>query len=236
MTRHAASLAASLLLGLVLAGLAATGCRSDEASSSATASPATQASADAALAAEPAVLDTATFAGGCFWCMEPPYDRLDGVQSTISGFSGGPEVDPSYREVASGQTGHTEVVQVIHDTTKVNYHRLLYVYWRNVDPLDGSGQFCDRGSQYRPAIFWHDAAQRRLAESAKKDVAARFDAPIQVEVQPFEAFYAAEKYHQNYYQKNPDRYSSYRQGCRRDARLEALWGDAANAPPKGKAG
>ena len=236
MTRHAASLAASLLLGLILAGLAATGCRSDEASSSATASPATQASADAALAAEPAVLDTATFAGGCFWCMEPPYDRLDGVQSTISGFSGGPEVDPSYREVASGQTGHTEVVQVIHDTTKVNYHRLLYVYWRNVDPLDGSGQFCDRGSQYRPAIFWHDAAQRRLAESAQKDVAARFDAPIQVEVQPFEAFYAAEKYHQNYYQKNPDRYSSYRQGCRRDARLEALWGDAANAPPKGKAG
>ena len=236
MTRHAASLAASLLLGLVLAGLAATGCRSDEASSSATASPATQASADAALAAEPAVLDTATFAGGCFWCMEPPYDRLDGVQSTISGFSGGPEVDPSYRKVASGQTGHTEVVQVIYDTTRVNYHRLLYVYWRNVDPLDGSGQFCDRGSQYRPAIFWHDAEQRRLAESAKKDVAARFDAPIQVEVQPFEAFYAAEKYHQNYYQKNPDRYSSYRQGCRRDARLEALWGDAANAPPKGKAG
>jgi peptide-methionine (S)-S-oxide reductase len=168
--------------------------------------------------------------------MEPPYDRLDGVQSTTSGFSGGPEVDPSYREVASGQTGHTEVVQVVYDTTKVDYERLLYVYWRNVDPVDGSGQFCDRGSQYRPAIFWHDARQRRLAESTKDDVADRFEQPIQVEIEPFEAFYAAEQYHQNYYQKNPDRYSSYRQGCRRDARLEALWGNEANAPPKDKAG
>jgi peptide-methionine (S)-S-oxide reductase len=235
MTRHAASLAASLLIGLAVIGLTATGCRSDD-GSAATATPTAQARADATPTADPAVLDTATFAGGCFWCMEPPYDRLDGVQSTTSGFSGGPEVDPSYREVAGGQTGHTEVVQVVYDTTKVNYERLLYVYWRNVDPLDGSGQFCDRGSQYRPAIFWHDARQRRLAESTKDDVADRFEQPIQVEIEPFEAFYAAEQYHQNYYQKNPDRYSSYRQGCRRDARLEALWGNEANAPPKDKAG
>ena len=175
----------------------------------------------------PAVADTATFAGGCFWCMEPPYDKIDGVASTTSGFAGGEEVDPSYREVASGATSHTEVVQVVYDSTTVSYDRLLRVYWHNVDPFDGTGQFCDRGSQYRPAIFAHDAQQQRSAERSKDTVAAQFDREIAVQVQPLDAFYAAEPYHQNYYQKNPSDYKRYRQGCGRDARLREIWGEAA---------
>jgi peptide-methionine (S)-S-oxide reductase len=174
-----------------------------------------------------AVADTATFAGGCFWCMEPPYDKIDGVSATISGFSGGSQVDPSYREVASGQTDHTETVQVIYDTTKVSYERLLRIYWHNIDPSDGSGQFCDRGSQYRPAIFVHDAEQRRQAEQSKAKVAGLFVNPIAVEIHDFDAFYAAKEYHQNYYKKNPADYKTYRQGCGRDARLRQIWGDAA---------
>jgi peptide-methionine (S)-S-oxide reductase len=175
------------------------------------------------------VADTATFAGGCFWCMEPPYDKIDGVAATISGFSGGTTVDPSYRQVASGMTDHTEVVQVIYDSTSVDYERLLRVYWHNVDPFDGTGQFCDRGSQYRPAIFVHDERQRRLAEATKAAVADRFSEPIAVEIQPLTAFYAAEEYHQNYYKKNPREYTRYREGCRRDARLREIWGEAAGS-------
>ena len=177
----------------------------------------------------PAKADTATFAGGCFWCMEPPYDKLDGVASTTSGFAGGEEVNPSYREVASGATSHTEVVQVVYDSTKVSYERLLRVYWHNVDPFDGDGQFCDRGSQYRPAIFVHNARQQRLAQSSKESVAARFDQPIAVQIHPLDAFYAAEQYHQNYYKKNPGRYKNYRSGCGRDARLRDIWGDLAKS-------
>ena len=176
-----------------------------------------------------AVADTATFAGGCFWCMEPPYDKIDGVASTTSGFAGGEIVDPSYDQVASGATDHTEVVQVVYDSTKVDYERLLRIYWHNVDPFDGTGQFCDRGSQYRPAIFAHDARQRRLAEQSKETVAARFDQSIAVEIQPLDAFYVAEQYHQNYYKKNPGRYKRYRSGCGRDARLREIWGDAAGS-------
>ena len=176
-----------------------------------------------------AVADTATFAGGCFWCMEPPYDKIDGVASTTSGFAGGEKVDPSYREVASGATNHTEVVQVVYDSTKVSYERLLRVYWHNVDPFDGTGQFCDRGSQYRPAIFAHTDRQRRLAEQSKEAVAARFDQSLAVTINDFEAFYAAKEYHQNYYQKNPTDYKRYRQGCGRDARLREIWGEAAGS-------
>ncbi|MFB6229588.1 MAG: peptide-methionine (S)-S-oxide reductase MsrA [Salinibacter sp.] len=183
------------------------------------------ASSDTTLPA--AVADTATFAGGCFWCMEPPYDKIEGVASTTSGFAGGDEVDPSYREVASGATNHTEVVQVVYDSTKVSYDRLLRVYWHNVDPFDGSGQFCDRGSQYRPALFAHTARQRRLASQSKQTVATRFDQNIAVQVQSLDAFYAAETYHQNYYKKNPVDYKSYRQACGRDARLREIWGEAA---------
>lgn len=176
-----------------------------------------------------AVADTATFAGGCFWCMEPPYDNIDGVASTTSGFAGGEIEDPSYRQVANGATDHTEVVQVIYDSTKVDYEQLLHVYWHNVDPFDGGGQFCDRGSQYRPAIFVHDTRQRRLAEQSKATVADQFENPIAVEIEPLDAFYAAEEYHQNYYQKNPADYKNYRRGCKRDARLEEIWGEAAGS-------
>ena len=185
------------------------------------------ASSDAAIPA--AVADTATFAGGCFWCMEPPYDKIDGVASTTSGFAGGEKANPSYREVASGMTKHTEVVQVVYDSTKVSYERLLRVYWHNVDPFDGTGQFCDRGSQYRPAIFAHSDRQRRLAEQSKETVAARFDQSLAVTINDLDAFYAAEEYHQNYYQKNPADYKRYRQGCGRDARLREIWGEAAGS-------
>lgn len=209
------------LLGLVVLGGALLACTSssdaeDTGSSSAPPIPA-------------AVADTATFAGGCFWCMEPPYDKIDGVASTTSGFAGGEKVNPTYREVASGMTKHTEVVQVVYDSTKVSYERLLRVYWHNVDPFDGTGQFCDRGSQYRPAIFAHTDRQRRLAEQSKETVATRFDQPLAVEIQPLDAFYAAKEYHQNYYQKNPTDYKRYRQGCGRDARLRAIWGEAAGS-------
>jgi peptide-methionine (S)-S-oxide reductase len=206
---------------LVVLSLGILGCAADsDASSESAAAPSTPDLSEA-------VADTATFAGGCFWCMEPPYDKLDGVTATISGFSGGTQVDPSYREVAMGRTDHTEVVQVIYDSTQVDYETLLRVYWHNVDPLDGSGQFCDRGSQYRPAIFPHNERQRRLAEASKETVAQQFSQPIQVEIVPFEAFYRAEAYHQNYYRKNPTDYQQYRTGCRRDARLQTLWGDKA---------
>jgi peptide-methionine (S)-S-oxide reductase len=180
---------------------------------------------------DPAVLDTATFAGGCFWCMEPPYDKIEGVQSTISGYAGGEQPNPTYDEVAGGRTNHTESVQVVYDTTAVGFERLLEVYWHNVDPLDDRGQFCDRGRQYRPVIFYHDARQQRLAEASKQELVAsnRFDQPIVVPVQPLDAFYPAEEYHQNFYQKNPTRYTTYRRGCGRDARLQELWGDEAGS-------
>jgi len=176
---------------------------------------------------DPAVSDTATFAGGCFWCMEPPYDKVEGVASTTSGFAGGEMVDPSYRQVASGATKHTEVVQVVYDSTKVPYERLLRIYWHNVDPFDGTGQFCDRGSQYRPVIFPHNDQQLRQAQESKNTVADRFDREVAVEVQSLDAFYAAENYHQNYYKKNPRRYKNYRSGCGRDARLQEIWGESA---------
>jgi peptide-methionine (S)-S-oxide reductase len=231
MNRIAQSFSLLVAAAMVL-GLAA--CQPSDSAEAPAVTTGQQAAGQQASAADvdPTVADTATFAGGCFWCMEPPFDRLPGVASTISGFAGGTKKNPSYREVAYGRTDHTETVQVVYDSTKVDYERLLYVYWRNVDPLDGSGQFCDRGSQYRPAIFPHTAHQRRLAEETKQEVAQRFDQPIQVEIVDYTAFYAAEDYHQNYYQKNPDDYSSYRQGCRRDARLKELWGDEANPPPK----
>ncbi|MFB6250064.1 MAG: peptide-methionine (S)-S-oxide reductase MsrA [Salinibacter sp.] len=212
----------ALLLGTVATALLLVACTP---SSDATDAPPVV--ADSVLPAS--VADTATFAGGCFWCMEPPYDKIDGVAATISGFSGGSTEDPSYRQVASGMTNHTETVQVIYDSTKVNYKRLLRVYWHNVDPFDGTGQFCDRGSQYRPAIFVHDDRQRRLAKQTKSAVADRFSKSIAVEIQPFSAFYAAEAYHQNYYEKNPQEYKRYRRGCGRDARLRAIWGEAAGS-------
>jgi peptide-methionine (S)-S-oxide reductase len=169
----------------------------------------------------------ATFAGGCFWCMEPPYDELDGVISTTSGYTGGHKQKPTYEEVSAGTTGHTEAVQVVYDPQRITYERLLKVFWRNIDPVTANAQFCDHGTQYRSGIFYHDAAQRRLAEESKRalDASGRFKAPIVTEIVAAGTFYPAEEYHQDYYQKNPIRYKFYRAGCGRDRRLAELWGD-----------
>ena len=166
----------------------------------------------------------ATFAGGCFWCMEPPFDKLDGVVSTISGYTGGTKKNPTYEEVSAGKTGHAEVVQITYDPKKITYEKLLEVFWRNVDPLTPNRQFCDVGSQYRTAIFYHDETQKRLAEESKKALSKRFKEPIVTEIVAASEFYPAEDYHQDYYTKNPLRYKYYRYSCGRDQRLEALWG------------
>jgi peptide-methionine (S)-S-oxide reductase len=181
----------------------------------------------AALGAAPAPAQErakATFAGGCFWCMEPPFDKLDGVISTTSGYTGGRKANPTYEEVSAGTTGHTEAVEIVYDPRKVTYARLPEVFWRNIDPSTADRQFCDVGSQYRAAIFYHDEAQRRLAEQSKQAVAQRLRRPIVTEVQPAAPFYVAEDYHQDYYKKNPIRYRYYRTGCGRDQRLEQIWG------------
>jgi peptide-methionine (S)-S-oxide reductase len=171
-------------------------------------------------------LAVATFAAGCFWCVEPPYDKTEGVVSTTSGYTGGKVAGATYRQVGMGGTGHTEAVRVVYDPAKVGYGKLLEVYWKNVDPLDANGQFCDKGEPYRPAIFVHDEEQRRLAEASKAALAAsdRFKQPIAVAIEPAADFWIAEDYHQDYYLKNPAKYAYYRWGCGRDARLEELWG------------
>jgi peptide-methionine (S)-S-oxide reductase len=166
----------------------------------------------------------ATFAAGCFWCVEADFDKVEGVISTTSGYAGGKVPNPTYQQVSAGGTGHTEVVQIVYDPSKVSYEKLLDVFWRNVDPLAKDRQFCDVGDQYRSAIFFHNEEQRRLAEESKKKVAARLKASIQTELIPAGAFYKAEDYHQDYYKKNPSRYSFYRWNCGRDQRLQQLWG------------
>ena len=168
----------------------------------------------------------ATFAGGCFWCMEPPYDALPGVISTTSGYMGGTQKNPSYEEVSSGTTGHAEVVQVVYDPKKVTYEKLLEVFWKNVDPTVRDRQFCDIGSQYRTAIFYHTDEQKRLAEVSKGMLAKAkpFKDDIVTPVVPAAEFWRAEDYHQDFYVKNPVRYKFYRTGCGRDARLKQLWG------------
>lgn len=175
----------------------------------------------------------AIFAGGCFWCIEPPYDKLQGVISTTSGYTGGTVANPTYEQVSAGNTGHAEVVEVVFNPELVNYDTLLEVFWRNIDPLDGGGQFCDRGSQYRSAIFYLDEAQKEAAEASLEALQSkRFSDPIRTEVVMATEFYPAEAYHQNYYQENPLRYKYYRWGCGRDSRLEALWGDEAGGKRK----
>jgi peptide-methionine (S)-S-oxide reductase len=173
-------------------------------------------------------LARATFAGGCFWCMEHPYDELEGVKSTTSGYTGGHLKNPTYREVSSGGTGHTEAVEVVYDPKKISYEKLLKVFWRNVDPLTPNRQFCDSGSQYRTGIFYHNEEQRRLAEESKKalEESGRFSQPIVTEITAASKFYAAEDYHQDYYEKNPIQYAIYRYSCGRDRRLKELWGEA----------
>lgn len=170
----------------------------------------------------------ATFAGGCFWCMEPPFDKLPGVLATTSGYMGGTKKNPTYEEVSAGATGHAEVVQVRYDPAKVSYERLLDVYWRNIDPTVKDRQFCDVGSQYRTTIFVHDDAQRRAAEASKAalEKVRPFKDPILTPIVAAGEFWPAEDYHQDYYVKNPIRYSYYRTGCGRDRRLKDLWGEA----------
>jgi len=170
----------------------------------------------------------AIFAGGCFWCMEPPYDKLDGVVATISGYIGGQKKNPTYEEVSSGRTGHTEAVEVAYDPKKVSYQKLLDVFWRNIDPTVKDQQFCDSGSQYRTGIFYVDDGQKRLAEASKAalEKSKPFKGAIVTEITRATEFYPAEDYHQDYYLKNPVRYKFYRNGCGRDARLKQLWGAA----------
>jgi len=188
------------------------------------------ATADSLSQPEPPVgeanLAKATFAGGCFWCMEKPFDQLDGVVSTTSGYTGGDTANPTYYEVSRGGTGHVEAVQVLYDPTQVSYDRLLEVFWRNVDPVDEVGQFCDKGSQYHAKIFTHDEQQQQLADQSKQALAKlpQFrQTPIATEIESAQTFYPAEEYHQDYYLKHPVRYQFYRTGCGRDARLQELW-------------
>lgn len=175
-------------------------------------------------------LAMATFAGGCFWCMESPFDKLEGVVSTISGYTGGRADNPSYEQVSSGGTGHFEAIQIQFDPEKVSYVELLEIFWRNVDPTDPAGQFCDRGSQYRTAIFYHTEEQRRLAEESKRKLeeSGTLSKPIVTPILQASTYYAAEEYHQDYYKKNPVRYKFYRMGCGRDRVLQKLWGESGH--------
>ena len=180
-------------------------------------------------AGSPQNLAKATFAGGCFWCMETAFEGVPGVVSVTSGYAGVREENPTYEQVSSSSTGHAESVQVLYDPVKIDYSRLLHVFWRNIDPTSANGQFCDRGKQYRSVIFYHDATQKRLAEESKQDLelSKRLRQPIVTEIVPFTAFYPAEEYHQDFYRKDPVRYRSYREGCGRDRRLRELWGEEA---------
>lgn len=171
-------------------------------------------------------LAVATFAGGCFWCMEPPFDEVPGVKSTTSGYTGGKERHPTYKDVAYGRTGHTESIQVVFDPQVVTYEQLLDVFWRNIDPTDAGGQFVDRGSQYRTAIFVHDAKQRNLAELSKNALreSGRFKKTIVTAIHDAGDFWVAEAYHQDFYKKSPRRYYSYRRGSGRDDFIARTWG------------
>jgi peptide-methionine (S)-S-oxide reductase len=171
--------------------------------------------------------EKATFAGGCFWCMEPPFDALPGVVSTTSGYTGGHKKNPTYEEVSAGGTGHAEAVEIVYDPAKISYAQLLDVFWKNIDPLTPNRQFCDVGPQYRSAIFYHDEEQKRLAETSKHalEQSRRFKTPIVTEIVPASTFYRAEEYHQDYYKKNPLRFNYYKFRCGRAARLAEVWGE-----------
>jgi peptide methionine sulfoxide reductase msrA/msrB len=204
-----------LLTGLILFGFQKSNDKS-----------AKQAEKSPIMKAEPKNLKTATFAGGCFWCVESDFEKVDGVVEAVSGYTGGQESNPTYKEVSAGGTGHAEAVQVRYDPAKITYKQLLDVFWRHVDPTDAGGQFVDRGSQYRPAIFYHDEEQKRIAEESKADLgkSGRFSKPVVTEIVPLGEFYSAEDYHQDYYDKNPLRYKFYRRGSGRDQFLKRTWG------------
>jgi peptide-methionine (S)-S-oxide reductase len=169
--------------------------------------------------------DVATFAGGCFWCVQKDFDHVKGVISTTAGYTGGHKENPTYEEVSAGGTGHLESVQVVYDPQQVSYEKLLDFYFHNIDPTRDDGQFCDEGKQYRPVIFYHDENQKNLAEKYKqKLIDSKKVHPVLVEILPAKTFYPAEDYHQKYYIKNPLRYKFYRYNCGRDKRLKELWG------------
>jgi len=178
--------------------------------------------------------DVATFAGGCFWCTEADFKKIGGVQSVVSGYTGGRMPDPTYQDVASGISGHVEAIQIHYDPLQVSYKELLDNFWRSVDPTDSGGQFVDRGPQYRTMIFTHSDEQKKIAEQSLRDMAQSgvFDKPIATEIVPFSTFYAAEDYHQDYYQKNPAHYARYRQGSGRDQFLQTIWQVNQKTPPE----
>ncbi|MDO8547955.1 MAG: peptide-methionine (S)-S-oxide reductase MsrA [Nitrospirales bacterium] len=195
------------LVGALLAGVSAT-------------------AADTTPGADGRKLEKATFAGGCFWCMEEALDKVEGVVSTTSGYTGGRKANPTYEDVSAGGTGHAEAVVILYDPATVTYARILDVFWRNIDPTQPNAQFCDHGNQYRSAIFYHDGTQKRLAEDSKNalEKSKPFAGAIATETVPASVFYPAEEYHQNFYQKNPVRYKVYKYGCGRAQRLQELWG------------
>lgn len=169
--------------------------------------------------------EKATFAGGCFWCMESPFDEVKGVISTTSGYTGGSVKNPSYKQVSKGKTGHAEAVEIEYDNKLVNYGQLLEIFWKNIDPTVENRQFCDVGNQYRSSIFYHDENQKKLALESKEKVAKQLKKPIYTQIQPVKEFYRAEEYHQDYYKKNPLLYKYYRYRCGRDQRLKEIWGE-----------
>ena len=183
-----------------------------------------------------ATLEKATFGGGCFWCMEPPYEKSQGVKEAVSGYIGGHKVNPKYKEVSADTTGHAEAVEITYDPAVISYNELLDIFWRQVNPTDGGGQFVDRGTSYRSAIFYHNEEQKRLAEASRDAMQAtgRYDKQIVTEITPATTFYRAEEYHQDYYKKNPIRYKIYRYGSGRDKYLDKVWADDSGKAPAGK--
>jgi peptide-methionine (S)-S-oxide reductase len=179
-------------------------------------------------------LETATFAGGCFWCMEEAFDKVNGVVSTTSGYTGGQKKNPTYEEVSSGATGHAEAVQIIYDPAIISYAKLLDAFWHNIDPTTADRQFCDKGTQYRSAIFYHSEDQKRRAEESRQALerSRPFKGPIVTQLASASEFYPAEEYHQNFYQKNPFRYKFYKYNCGRAQRLEEVWGRVPNGNPR----
>lgn len=217
----ASSKLAAVLICTTLSMLAL-GCRTAPAGATAPPEPALPAQAEKGM-------ERATFAGGCFWCMERPFDAITGVISTTSGYTDGHQKNPSYKQVSAGGTGHTEALQVVFDPKIISYAQLVEVFWHNVDPTQANGQFCDQGSQYRSGIYWHDEAQKAAAEASLSALKASklLKKPIVTELKAASRFYPAETYHQDFYTKNPTHYQRYRRGCGRDERLRQIWGAAA---------
>ncbi len=171
-----------------------------------------------------ATTEKATFAGGCFWCMEDAFEKLHGVVLVTSGYTGGTVKNPTYEQVGTGKTGHVEAIEVVFDPKKITYQKLIDTYWANIDPLNPNGQFCDRGDEYRAVIFFHGDEQRRLAEASRDRIEQQLHRKVATQIRPASEFYPAETYHQGYARKNPYRYGLYRKGCGRDDLLKQIWG------------